>query len=64
MDRFRCRACGEQGTFEYQAGRYACPRCDSPDVQFAIGIWELPGDDSLIQAVERLAKQDGEKNDD
>jgi hypothetical protein len=33
-------------------------------VQFAVGIEELPDDDPLIQAMERLAEQDGEKNDD
>jgi hypothetical protein len=38
--------------------------CGSPDVQFAIGIEELPDDDPFIQAMERLAEQDGEKNDD
>jgi len=63
MARFRCRTCGEEGTFEYQAGRYACPGCGSPDVQFAIGIKELPDDDPLIQAMERPA-EDSEKNDD
>jgi hypothetical protein len=63
MARFRCRACGQEGTFEYQAGRHACPCCGSPDVH-AIGIEELPDDDPLIQAMERLAQQDGEKNDD
>ena len=45
MAKFRCRACGREGTFEYQAGRHACPRCGSPDVQFAIGIEELPDED-------------------
>jgi hypothetical protein len=64
MARFRCRACGWEGTFEYQAGRHACPRCGSRDVQFAIGIEEVPDDDPLIQAMERLTEQDGEKNDD
>jgi hypothetical protein len=33
-------------------------------VQFAIGIEELSDGDPLIQAMERLAEQDGEKNDD
>ena len=64
MARFRCRTCGQEGTFEYQAGRHACPGCGSPDVQFAVGIEELPDDDPLIQAMARLAEQDGEKNDD
>jgi rRNA maturation endonuclease Nob1 len=64
MARFRCRACGREETFGYQAERHACPGCGSPDVQFAIGIEELPDDDPLIQAMERLAEQGGEKNDD
>ena len=64
MARFRCRACGEEGTIEYLAGRHACPGCGSPDVQFAVGIEELPDDDPLIQAMKRLAEQEGEKNDD
>ncbi len=52
MARFRCRACGQQGTFEYD-GRHACPRCGSQDVQFALGsrewaicedcLWWTPG---------------------
>jgi hypothetical protein len=33
-------------------------------VQFAVGIEELRDDDPLVQAMERLAEQDGEKNDD
>jgi hypothetical protein len=64
MAKFRCRTCGREGTFEYQARQHACPCCGSPDVQFAIGIEELLDDDPLIQAMERLAQQDGEKNDD
>jgi hypothetical protein len=60
----RCRACGQEGDFIYQAGRHACPRCGSTDVQFELGIEELSDDDPLIQAMERLAEQDGEKNDD
>jgi hypothetical protein len=64
MARFRCRARGSEGTFEYQPGRHACPRCGSPDVQFAIGIEQLPDDAPPIQAMKRLAEQDGEKNDD
>jgi hypothetical protein len=34
MARFRCRACGEEGSFEYE-GRHVCPRCGSVDVQIA-----------------------------
>lgn len=63
MATFRCRACGREGKFEYQAGRHACPCCGSPDVQFAVGIEEFPDDDPLIQAMEHLAEKDREKND-
>jgi hypothetical protein len=34
MARFRCRTCGEEGTFVYD-GRHECPNCSSVDVQFA-----------------------------
>ena len=56
MARFRCRTCGEEGTFEYRAGRHACPGCGSPDVQFAIGIEELPIDPP-IQAMKARARR-------
>jgi hypothetical protein len=56
--RFRCRACGKEGTFVYD-GRHECPNCSSIDVQFALGIEELPGDDPLIEAMKRLAEEDG-----
>jgi hypothetical protein len=56
--RFRCRACGKGGTFVYD-GRHECPNCSSIDVQFALGIEELPGDDPLIEAMKRLAEEDG-----
>ena len=49
MARFRCRACGEEGTFVYD-GRHDCPNCGSLDVQLAIAIEELPDDDPLIEA--------------
>jgi hypothetical protein len=58
MARFRCRACGKEGTFVYD-GRHECPNCSSIDVQFALGIEELPGDDPLIEAMKRLAEEDG-----
>jgi uncharacterized Zn finger protein (UPF0148 family) len=56
MARFRCRACGQEGTFEYD-GRHACPRCGSRDVQFALSIGELPDDDPLVVAMKNLAEQ-------
>jgi rubredoxin len=56
MARFRCRVCGLEGTFLYQAGHHECPRCGARDVQFALGIEELPDDDPLIEAMRRLAE--------
>jgi uncharacterized Zn finger protein (UPF0148 family) len=35
MARFRCRACGDEGTSEYD-GRHTCPNCGSDDVQLAM----------------------------
>ena len=64
MAKFRCRACCAEGTFVYDPERYTCPICDSINVQFVIGIEELPDDDRLIEAMKRRAEQDGEKNDD
>jgi hypothetical protein len=58
MPPFRCRACQEQGTFTYD-GRHACPRCGSPDVQFALGIEEIPDDHPLIEAMTELRKSRG-----
>jgi hypothetical protein len=37
--------------FEYNAGPHKCPRCGSPDVQFATGIDEMP--DELIGSLNR-----------
>lgn len=56
MARFRCRSCGHDGTWTYDPARHTCPLCDSIDVQFAIGIDELPDDDPLIQALTRMAE--------
>lgn len=52
MARFRCRACGQQGEFTYDPARHECPRCSSPDVQFAIAIHEMPEEliDRIVQA--------------
>jgi Zn finger protein HypA/HybF involved in hydrogenase expression len=54
MARFRCRACGEEGTFVYTGG-HACPRCGSRDVQLAIALEELADDDPLIVALTKMA---------
>jgi Zn finger protein HypA/HybF involved in hydrogenase expression len=57
MARFRCRACGQEDTFVYSGG-HACPRCGSADVQFAIGVEELPDDDPLVAAMTALAENE------
>jgi hypothetical protein len=57
MARFRCRACGEEGTFVYD-GRYECPHCRSVEVQFTIGIEELPDDAPLIETMRQLVEED------
>ena len=62
MARYRCRACGQEGTFVYD-GRDACPNCGSVKVQFAIGIEELADDDPLlIEAMKRLAEENGNED--
>ena len=53
-----------QGTFVYEAKRHECPRCGSRDVQFALGIEELPDDDPLIEVMRRLIGKGGEYNKD
>jgi len=64
MAKFRCRRCGMEGTFVYDPERYTCLICDSIDVQFAIGIEEVPDDDPLRNAMKRLAKDDNGKKED
>ena len=61
MARYRCRACGQEGTFFYD-GRHACPNSGSVNVQFAIGIEELADDDPLIEAMKRLAEENGNED--
>jgi|GEM_PF-3635768 len=60
MARFRCRACGEEGEFEYRPGRHKCPRCGAHDVQFALSIGEIPDGDPLVEAMRKLAREDEE----
>ncbi|MBN8978633.1 MAG: hypothetical protein J0I08_19345 [Rhizobiales bacterium] len=62
MARFRCRACAEEGSFAY-GGIHACPRCRSGDVQIALIIEELPDDDPLIVALNKLAEGDDNTGD-
>jgi rRNA maturation endonuclease Nob1 len=54
MARFRCRACGIEGTFDY-TGRHACPKCGSNNVQFALSVEELGDDDPIILALTKMA---------
>lgn len=54
MARFRCRACAREGEFTYDPRRHECPRCGSPNVQFALGIDEMP--DELIDRIGRQAE--------
>ncbi|MHC2467415.1 hypothetical protein [Bradyrhizobium embrapense] len=57
MAKFRCRSYGELETFVYD-GRHKCPDRGSVDVQFTLGIEELPDDAPLIEAMRRLVEQD------
>ena len=63
MAKFRCRSCGEEGTFVYTGG-HVCPCCGSRDVQFAIGVEELTDDDPLVETMARLAEEYDEKTED
>jgi rubredoxin len=56
MARFRCRACGSEGTFAY-SGTHECPNCGSDTVQFTLSIEEL-GDEPLIVALTKMAEND------
>jgi hypothetical protein len=63
MARFRCRDCNSEGTFDY-AGILACPRCASTNVQLALSITDLPDDDPLFAAIEKLAEMTDEDDED
>lgn len=52
MARFRCRACGQEGEFTYDPTRHECPRCVSPDVQFALALDEIPE-----ELIDRMAQE-------
>ena len=45
----------KRGSFDY-AGVHACPCCGSRNVQFALSIAELPDDDPIVLAIEKLAE--------
>ncbi|WP_426532965.1 hypothetical protein [Bradyrhizobium sp. McL0615] len=61
MARFRCRACGQEGDFVYQAERHECPRCASIEVQFALGVEELP--DGFVEMLLRAERLDDHETD-
>jgi hypothetical protein len=63
MARFRCRDCKQEGEFDY-TGVHECPRCGSREVQFALSIAELPDDDPLVRAIEKLAETAEEDEED
>ena len=63
MARFRCRVCGDEGTFAYD-GRHACPECGSRDVQIALSIEELADYDPLIVALKNLAEDETDDTED
>ncbi|TCU60486.1 hypothetical protein EDE08_1217 [Bradyrhizobium sp. R2.2-H] len=65
MARFRCRACGQEGEFVYDPKRHECPRCDSPDVQFALGMDEMPEEliDRIVQALSHAEPLDDHPTD-
>lgn len=65
MARFRCRACGREGEFTYDPTRHECPRCGSPDVQFALGIDEMPEEliDRIVQALSQAEPLDDHPTD-
>lgn len=60
MARFRCRSCGQEGELTYDPTRHQCPRCGSPDVQFALGIEERSDEliDRIIESVSRAEPLD------
>ena len=62
MAKYRCRACGKEGSLVHD-GRHECPNCGSMDVQFALGIEELP--DEFFEALGRLdAGSEEDENED
>jgi Zn finger protein HypA/HybF involved in hydrogenase expression len=60
MAKFRCRVCGQEGTFVYD-GRHDCPNCGSIDVQRAIGVEELKDDDPLVVALTKMTDDSTEQ---
>jgi len=62
MAKFRCRACGREGTWVYDPERFTCPLCDSIDVHFEIFRGELPDDDPVAQRMDALAEAERKKS--
>ena len=65
MARFRCRACGQIGEFTYDPTRHECPCCGSPNVQFALGIDEMPDEliDRIVQSLSQAEPLDDHPTD-
>lgn len=60
MARFRCRTCTHEGVIRYRPGLRRCPRCGSGNVQIAVSVSEMPDDDPIVAAVQKLAEGTGE----
>ncbi len=60
MARFRCRACGGEGEFEYRPNEHKCSLCGAREVQVALSVEEIPDDDPIIEAMRKLAEGDEE----
>jgi hypothetical protein len=61
MAEFRCRTCGQAGTWVYDAERFTCPLCDSIDVHFIVFRHELPDDDPTSKRMDELATEQAKK---
>ncbi|WP_407180414.1 hypothetical protein [Bradyrhizobium sp. STM 3562] len=61
MAEFRCRACGQEGTWVYDPERYTCPACGSIDVHFVVFRHELPDDDPAAKRMDELATEEANK---
>ncbi|MHC2462428.1 hypothetical protein [Bradyrhizobium embrapense] len=61
MAQFRCRSCGKEGVWVYDAERFACPSCDSIDVQFIVERHELAGNDPIAKKMDELAAEEAAK---
>jgi primosomal protein N' len=62
MARFRCSACAQEGEFDYDPKRHECPNCGSTNVQFALGVEELP--EEFVEALLSAEPLDEHKDED